>query len=211
VLARSKSAKVPDSCGSVRNKSSALSKNAWAEHCKSAAAEKSCGCCYRTMYHAAFAAAAHKSARCCWNTLADCCRSSVLKAAMLGHLFPEFALLRVTMADDSRRCHGPIAPGNYPACWSFQNLPADGPDRWRCPALPKCVSFCLPFANQRCPQHLRNCGSSCSWPRAACYSTAPAGENSSQMTAWSCPGGRSLPANCVLAPRRCAPGSSQSY
>lgn len=88
------------SCDSVRNKSSALSKNVRVEDCKSVAAAKSRGCCYRTAYHAAFAATAQKSGRCCWNSLADCCRSSVLKAAMLGHLPPMTARLRVTTADD---------------------------------------------------------------------------------------------------------------
>jgi hypothetical protein len=100
VPARSRSATEPGSCGLERNRSAALSTNVRAEDCKSVAAEKSRGCCYRTAYHAAFAAAARKSVRCCWNSLADCCRSSVLKAAMLGHLFPKTARLRVTMADD---------------------------------------------------------------------------------------------------------------
>lgn len=184
------SVKARDSCGSVQNKSAAQSCCAWVADYKNADRDSFC--------------------RCCQNSDGCCCRLAQRTVNPGRPRFP-LASRHEPMEDDWCRCHGPIAPENSSAGWSFQILRADDRDRWHCPALPKCVSSCLPFANQRCLRHRRNCGSNYSWPKAACYSTAPAGGSSSRMTALHYPGARSLPANCALGLLRCAPASNQSY
>ena len=200
----------PGSYGSARNRSAALSTNAWAAGCKNVAAANSRGCCYRTAYHVASSAAAHTNAH-RWESLGGCCYSLALKTERTDRSRLQTARLRVPTADDWLGCHGPIAPENSLTGASFRSQLADGRDHLYFPGLPKCVRHCRPAANHYYSLHPKNCGSSCSSRRVAGCSIVPAAGNSSQLTAMCCPGGRSWPARCDLAHCRCAPESDPRY